>query len=76
MKIVSTTVNSIRKAHEPKPFVELNEQIDDLSAADLVLAIKTLLENNIEKKYIKSNVLPKMGYAIDTLPDEVLRMLG
>ena len=76
MRLVSTKINSIRKTHESKSFVELNDEDSNLSEADMVLSIQVLLEHGIDKKVIKSNVLPEMGYTIETLPEKIIKMLN
>ena len=75
MKLIFTKINSIRKTHESKPFVELKDKSSDLSVADITTSINTLLDNGVDKKYIKNNILPELGYSMDTLPNEIMKLL-
>ncbi len=77
MRLVSTKINSLKKTHEPRPFVELNNNSNNsLSEEDILLSIDVLLDNKIDKKIIKNTILPEMGYTIDTLPEKIIKKLN
>ncbi len=76
MKLVATQLNMIRRTHEPEPFIEVNENQKGLKPSDITMAVQTLLDGGIDKKIIRTRILPDLGYVIDTLPEETLNLLG
>jgi hypothetical protein len=75
LKMINTQVNIIRESHEDKVFLD-TEKIDEISTKDIVKTIKNLKENGIEPNIIKKEVLPRLGYQINSFPDEILKELN
>jgi hypothetical protein len=74
LKMVNTTINTIRHVHESREFTGVEEN-DGLSVKDIIDSIKVLKENGLTSKYIKENILPSIGYSETSIPDEILTLL-
>lgn len=72
IKMVNTTINKLRESHEEIAFVEE----DDMPLQELILCLNELKENGFDDNFIKKNILPDLGYKLETLPDEILELLS
>ena len=73
LKVIETYINKVKQTHEDQSFLMEKASLD---AEDLVLAIKTLLDSGIPERFIQTNLLPQMGYELNSIPQDVLDMLG
>lgn len=74
IKMINTTINEIRKTHEDKNFVGLVEE-DGVSVSDLLISITELKNSGLTNDFIKREILPHMGYRLDSLPVELFEAL-
>lgn len=74
IRMINTTINEIRKAHEDTKFVGLIEE-DGVSISDLLISIKELKRSGLSSDFIKREILPNMGYKLDSLPTELFEAL-
>jgi hypothetical protein len=74
LKMINTQINTIRQSHEDKVFLGL-EQSNDISTKELLETIKSLKENGIDVQIIKTEILPKLGYTLNSFPEEILKEL-
>lgn len=75
IKMINTTINEIRKTHEDKTFVGIFEE-DGITIDDLIISIRDLKNSGLDNEYIKNELLPKMGYRIDSLPIQIIKELN
>ena len=69
--MINTVVNKIRKTHEDKYFVGIENE-DGLSKDDLIATIKQLQNSNLSDKAIQKEILPILGIKVDSIPSEIL----
>lgn len=74
--MINTTINRIRLVHEDKTFVEIEEPNGPHVGNNLKDTIQNLLNNKTEKDIIKTCILPALGYRIDTIPGDILKLLS
>lgn len=74
IRMINTRVNDIRQTHEDKTFVGIEEQ-DGVSTNDVILCIKELIRCGIPINLIKNDILPNLGFKINTLPSEINNLL-
>lgn len=73
IKMINTQLNKIRGTFEEKSFLNVSEE--DITQADIVEIIKSLISTGISKKTITREIVPQMGYQFESLPLEVKEML-
>lgn len=74
LKMMNTQISNIRKTHKDKTFLSL-DQNDSLSANELLEIISGLLNNGIDRKTIKTEILSKLGYTMESFPEEIKEAL-
>ncbi len=74
MRMINTRINEIRHTHEEKAFVGIEEN-DGLSLKDLVTCVNELIKSGLSSELIKTEILPNLGFAESSLPQEVIRLL-
>ena len=74
LRMINTRINNIRHVHEEKEFLGLEEK-DGLSVDDLENSILELLANGVSNEIIKEDIIPNLGFKLNTLPKEVLKLL-
>ena len=74
IRMINTRINEIRKTHEEKEFVGIEEK-DGLSLEDLITCVKELIESGLSSELIKNELLPNLGFAESSLPQEVTQLL-
>lgn len=74
IKMINTTINTIRKTHQDKNFVGTFEE-DGISVDDMVISIKELKNSGLDNAFIRKEILPMMGYKSDSLPTEIIEAL-
>ena len=73
LRMINTTVNEIRKTHEDKGSIDIDET---LSPYDISTTIKNLREAGMSLEAIKSDVLSHLGYNINSLPENIIEILA
>ena len=73
--MINTQINIIRESHEDKVFLD-TEKIYEISIQDILKTIKSLKENGIDSNIIKKEILPKLGYQLNSFPSEILKELN
>jgi hypothetical protein len=73
MKMVETAVNNIRNTHSPEQYRGAEET--SISTKELSVSIDEFLRNGLDKKTIIKDILPLLGFDVDSLPQEVLKEL-
>ena len=72
--MINTQINIIRQTHEDKIFLDI-DNASEISINELRDTINALLEKGIDKKMIKTQILPNLGYKITSFPEEIARIL-
>ncbi|MCU7835597.1 MAG: ATP-binding protein [gamma proteobacterium symbiont of Taylorina sp.] len=75
LKMINAQINTIRQTHEDKVFLGL-ENSNEISKDEILLTIKSLMDNGYDAKLIKNEILPKIGYKINTFPKVILEVLN
>ena len=74
LRMINTRVNSIRHVHEERDFVGLKEK-DGFDEQELEQTIIDLISSGITIDQIKEEILPNLGFKLNSLPEEVLKIL-
>ena len=74
LQMINTQINRVRQHHEERVFLGI-ENSNEVSASELLATIKALLSSGIDKKTIKKEILPSLGYKISSFPREILGVL-
>ena len=74
VRMINTRINEIRQTHEEKAFVGIVEK-DGLSGNDIVTCVKELIESGLSSELIKNDILPSLGFAVSSLPQEIKQLL-
>lgn len=74
IRMINTRINEIRQTHEEKVFVGIEEK-DGFSAKDLVTSVNELIASGLSAELIKTDILPNLGFAENSLPPEVMQLL-
>ena len=74
IRMINTRINEMRQTHEEKVFVGIEEN-DGLSLNDLIVGINQLKESGLKNDQIRKDILPNLGYKIESLPTEILNLL-
>ncbi len=73
-KMVTTTINKLRKVQSDENFVELAEK-SGIAETELKEMINVLLEGGMNKKDILNDIIPSMGVSENSLPESILNLL-
>lgn len=74
IRMVNTRLNEIRQTHDAKEFVGIEEK-DGLSVQDLIICVNELIRSGLSSELIKTDILPNLGFAENSIPQEVLQLL-
>ncbi|GAA3951473.1 ATP-binding protein [Chitinophaga oryziterrae] len=74
LRMITTTVNKIKKVHTDENYVSLVEK-EGIQEVDIKEAIMQLLADRISKENILNDILPAMGIDINTLSASILSLL-
>ncbi len=74
LRMINTRINTIRQTHEEKAFVGVVEK-DGVSAEDLISCVNQLKDSGLSIDQIKNDILPNLGFLVDSLPDQVKQLL-
>ena len=72
LSMVNTRVNKIRKTQTDQSFLDDNTT---LSKDELIMNIKDLINRGVSCSAISQCVLPELGYTIESLPQDVIKLL-
>jgi len=75
LRMFNTELNRIRRVHEDSVFTGVEED-DGLTRSELMDIVIKLLEERFEPNFIKSNVIERLGYQADSLPEDVSKLLN
>ena len=75
IKMVNTTINTLKQVHEDKCFTG-NVDDDGISAADLEMMVRRLKSSGIQSKQIMDDILPALGFRIDTIPEKIMCLIN
>jgi len=73
IRMFEKELNSLRKVHETKNY--LTDDLDRMPLSELNLVIQELIAKDVPKEFIKQNVIIQMGFSVESLPDEIRRLL-
>jgi hypothetical protein len=73
-KMVTTTINKLRKVHNDENFVDLAEK-SGFSEKELDEMIGLLLDAGMNKKDILNDIIPSMGISENSLPESIYNLL-
>jgi hypothetical protein len=74
LRMINTRINEIRQTHEEKEFVGIAEK-DGLSLKDLIACVNELKDSGLSPELIKNEILPNLGFAESSLPQEIMQLL-
>lgn len=74
IRMINTRINKIRQTHEEKLYIGIAEK-DGLSKEDLIICVKELKKSGLSSDQIKTDIIPNLGFAENSLPPEVLQLL-
>lgn len=74
LRMINTEINSIRQTHEDKVFLGIEKE-NEISEDELLATVHALLEDGIEKSIIKKEILPKLGYKMDSFSIKIKKVL-
>ena len=72
LRIFNTELNNIRRVHEDVVFTGVD---DGPNKAELIDIVTKLLKQGLGPEFIKSNVIEKLGYQLNSLPTEISDLL-
>lgn len=75
LRMINTQISDIRQTHDDQVFLGV-ERNNNLSTEELLETINSLILAGIDIKVIKTEVLPKLGYKMDSFPEEILKVLN
>lgn len=75
LQMVNTQISNIKQTHEDKVFLGI-EQENNISTEELLETIKDLVKAGITPNTIKKEILPNLGYKMNTYPTEILEVLN
>ncbi len=75
LRMVNTQISNIKQTHEDQVFLGI-EQENSISTEELLHTIKSLISNGIDPSTIKKEVLPNLGYKMNTYPIKILEVLN
>ncbi|MBU0471305.1 MAG: ATP-binding protein, partial [Nanoarchaeota archaeon] len=75
LRMINTQISDIRQTHEDQVFLGI-ERNNSLSTEELLETINSLILAGIDIKVIKTEVLPKLGYKMDSFPEDILKVLN
>ena len=73
IRMFEKELNSLRNVHDTKNY--MSDDLDRMPLSELSAVIHELLNNDIPKELIKENVIRQMGYSVDSLPNELQKLL-
>ena len=73
LRLANTELNNIRRVHKDTVYTGVDES---LTETELINTVQMLLSNKFTTEYIKSHVISKLGYKIDSLPNAVVNLLN
>jgi hypothetical protein len=74
IKMINTTINTVKQAHEDKYFTG-NIDDDGISADDLEMMVRRLKSNGISSEQIMDDIIPALGFRIDTIPEIIINLI-
>lgn len=74
IRMINTRINEIRKTHEEKAFVGIEEK-DGVSLTDLINCVNELIASGLSPELIKKEILPNLGFTESSLPQEAIQLL-
>ena len=75
LRMINSTINTIRKSHDREKFSGVIED-DGLSDKDILIMIKDFKKNGFDSNFIKEQILPMLGFELDTLPVDIMEELN
>jgi hypothetical protein len=73
IKMINIQIDKIKDIHEEKEFLDCDNEIDE---EDLLNAIKTFKKIGFTTKIIKNELLPNLGYKLNTIPEHILKEIN
>lgn len=73
IKMINTQIDKIKDIHEEKGFLDSDNEINE---EDLKIAIKTFKKIGFTAKTIKNELLPDLGYNLNTIPEHLLKEIN
>lgn len=75
LKMINIQISNIKQTHEDKVFLGIEKE-SEISTTDLLQTIESLISNGIDASIIKKEILPNLGYKVNTFPEEILKVLN
>lgn len=73
IKMINTQIDKIKNIYEEKGFLDYDNEINE---EDLQNAIKTFKKIGFTAKIIKNELLPDLGYNLNTIPEYILKEIN
>lgn len=75
LKMLVVKLNMIRDSHQQKSFITEIKSESTISEKELEDAISKLRNSGIPPEIIKKDLIPSLGYSLDSIPNSVLKIL-
>lgn len=75
LRMINSAINRIRKSHDEERFSGVIEE-DGLSEKDILTVVRDFKKNGFDSKFIQEHILPKLGFELDSLPNEITEELN
>ena len=73
-RMINNRINSIRQTFEEKEFIGIEEK-DGITELELLSQVQMLLDCGMPKEIIKDEIIPHLGFKINTLPQSIQEIL-
>jgi hypothetical protein len=73
-RMINTQINKIKKIYSEVEFKGIPKE-DGVSEEEVLFKIRSLLDTNVEKKLIKEDILPALGFKYNSLPLSIRDLL-
>ena len=74
LQMINTQISEIKQTHEDQVFLGI-EKKNSISTDELLNTINSLKSSGISTQTIRLEILPKLGYKLNSYPDEILKAL-
>lgn len=75
LRMLETQMNKLKQIHEEQSFPEITVETEQ-AVTELLETVQHCLAAGLSKEFIKKNVLNELGYDFNSLPSQVLALIG
>jgi hypothetical protein len=74
LRMINTRINNIRQSQEDQKFVGIEDK-DGMTLDEILFCINQLIENGLTPELIRKDILPNLGYLVESLPVEIQNII-